>query len=94
MRGFRVARILKIWPRLRGAGPTHDLGKHGPEPASDRQLVVEPIGSPADTNVMFFTFFTFFFNVSKYQDPLHILLQYIAEVSNSMECRACTHGDN
>jgi len=41
-----------------------------------------------------FIFFCIFFNVSKYQDPLHVLLQYIAEVSNSMDRRACVHDDN
>ena len=94
VRGFRVARVLKIWPRLRGAGPTPDIGGYGPGPASDRQLVVEPIGSPAGTDVkstFICLFFLQFFNVSNYQDPLHVLLQFIAEVSNSMDCRPCLH---
>jgi hypothetical protein len=48
VRGFRVARILNIWPRLRGeAEPATDEGEHEPEP--DRQLL--PIGSPDDDDI-------------------------------------------
>lgn len=87
MRGYRVVRVLGIWPRLRGAGPTPDISGHDPRSASGRQLAVEPIGYPADTNVKshFYLFFAIFLNVPKYQDPLHVLLQYIAEVSKSTD---------
>ncbi|KAI0295808.1 hypothetical protein BC826DRAFT_272716 [Russula brevipes] len=62
IRGFRVVRILKIWPKLRGqAGPNPDI-----EDESEPDIVLEPIGASADTN---------------YEDPLHVLLKYIAEVA-------------
>ena len=48
VRGFRVARVLNIWPRLRGeAGPAPDIGDH--EPESDKQI--ESTGTSAHTNV-------------------------------------------
>ena len=85
VRGFRVVRRLGIWPKLRGAGPTPDISGHDPKSASGSQLAVEPIGSLANTNVKsHFLIFAVFLKVPKYQDPLHVLLQYIAEVSKSM----------
>ena len=82
VRGFRVTRILNIWPRLRGAGPAPEFGER--EPESDRRL--ELISIPADIDVCshchYFLVFTY---VSKYQDPLHILSAYIAEVSMIIE---------
>lgn len=36
VRGFRVARFLNIWPRLRAAGSASDTGQ--PEPEPDRRL--------------------------------------------------------
>lgn len=77
VRGFRVTRVLNLWPRLRGAGPTPDVG--GREPESDRRL--ELIETPVDTDVCrdchhFLTFA----DISKYQDPLHNLSAHIAEV--------------
>ena len=82
VRGFRVKRILNFWPRLRGAGPTPDFGERVPK--SDRGL--ELIRIPADTDVcgrcqLFLTFA----DVSKYEDPLHILSAYISEVSMIIE---------
>ena len=48
VRGFRVVRVLNIWPRLRGeAGHAPGTGEYEPEP--DKQL--ESIGTSADTNV-------------------------------------------
>jgi len=82
VRGFRVARILSIWPRLRGAGPAPDLGER--EPESDRRL--ELISIPADTDVCSRCHhFLSSADVSKYQDPLHILSAHIAEVSMIIE---------
>ena len=78
VRGFRVTRILNIWPRLRGAGPAPDFGEHEPEP--DRRL--ELISIPADTDVCSHCHhFLTSPDVSKYQDPLHFLSAHIAEVS-------------
>jgi hypothetical protein len=47
VRGFRVVRLLNVWPKLRAAGPTPDLGQPGPE--SDRYL--ELISIPATDDV-------------------------------------------
>jgi len=78
VRGFRVTRILSLWPRLRGAGPAADFGER--EPESDRRL--ELISIPADTDVCSHCHhFLTFADVAKYQDPLHILSTHIAEVS-------------
>jgi len=61
VRGYRVVRLLNIWPKLRGlAGPAPDI--HEPGPGSGLEL----ISIPADTD---------------YQDPLHVLLEYVAEVN-------------
>ena len=73
-------RILNIWPRLRGlAGPSSDM--HGPGPESDTHL--ELLSIPAGTDVSNASSFIAFrpFHVSKYQDPLLVLLKYIAKVS-------------
>ena len=78
VRGFRVTRILNIWPRLRGAGPAPDFGER--EPESDRHL--ELISIPADTDVCgHCRHLLTSADVPKYQDPLHILSAHIAEVS-------------
>jgi len=48
IRGYRVIRILNIWPRLRGlAGPSSDM--HDPGPESDTHLALQSI--PAETDV-------------------------------------------
>ncbi|KAH9961773.1 hypothetical protein BC827DRAFT_1201759 [Russula dissimulans] len=79
VRGYRVVRILNIWPRLRGlAGPAPDIPE--PEPESGARL--EPISIPADVN-----------RDSGYRDPLHVLLDYIAE--NATDCDlALVHDDD
>lgn len=59
VRGFRVTRKFKIFPRLKGAaGPNPDPEGYDEEP--DMELISVPA-------------------VPKYRDPLHILLQFIAE---------------
>ena len=79
VRGFR---ILNLWPRLRGAGPAPDFGER--EPESDRRL--ELISIPADIDVCsHYHYFLTFADVSKYQDPLHILSAHISEVSTIIE---------
>ena len=82
VRGFRVTRILNIWPKLRGAGPAPDLGER--EPESDRHL--ELISIPADTDVCGHSHHSSTIaDVSKYLDPLHALSARIAEVSMIIE---------
>jgi len=82
VRGFRVTRILNIWHRLHGTGPVPDFGER--EPESGRRL--ELISIPADTDVCsHFHHFLTLTDVSKYQDPLHILSAHIAEVSMIIE---------
>ncbi|KAF8506004.1 hypothetical protein F5888DRAFT_494244 [Russula emetica] len=50
IRGFRVVRILGMWPKLRGqAEPAPDAGDQEPEPEVDPQL--ELISVPDDSNV-------------------------------------------
>ena len=67
-----------MWPRLRAAGFTPDMGE--PDPEFDRRL--EVISIPADADVCIFGHrFLTFANVSKYQDPLHLLATHITEVS-------------
>ena len=81
VRGFRVTRILNIWPRLRGAGPAPNFGER--EPESDRSLGL--IGIPSDNVCSHCHRFLTFVNVSKFQDPLQILSARIAEVSLIIE---------
>ena len=82
VRGFRVTRILNIWPRFYGAGPAPDFGECVPE--SDRRLGL--ISIPADNGVCgHYHHFQTFADVSKYQDPLHVLSAHIAEVSMIIE---------
>ena len=73
---------MNIWPKLRGlAGPAPDL--HEPEPESDTHIRL--MGVPADDDVRDSHHLpTLLFDASKYQDPLHTLLGYIAEVSMSV----------
>jgi hypothetical protein len=62
------------------AEPRPDAGGNGREPEVD--AVLEAANVPASTNVIMPNYHVRrFFDVSKYQDPLHSLLQYIAEVS-------------
>jgi len=82
VRGFRVKRILNIWPRIRGAGHPPDFGER--EPESDRCLELTSV--PADTDVCSYCHhFLTFADVSKYQDPLHVLSAHIAGVSTIIE---------
>jgi len=72
-------RILNIWPRIRAAaGYAPDMDD--PEPESDMHLGLIGIPSEADASNSSHLFLPLF-DVSKYQDPLHILLKHIAEVS-------------
>jgi len=71
-------RILGIWPRLRAmAGPAPDI--HEPEPESES---LKLISVPADTDVSNSLHrLPVLFDLSKYQDLLHVLLEYVAEVN-------------
>ena len=73
---------MKFWPRLRGqATLSPDIDGHGPDPGIDlRQLtLIEDIGSMKVNEPGYH--FPNFVNVLQHEDPLHVLLQYIAEVS-------------
>ena len=60
------------------AGPSSDM--HDPGPESDTHL--ELLSIPEETDVSNSSLISFHpFYVSKYQDPLLVLLKYIAEVS-------------
>ena len=77
IRGFRVTRIAKIFPKLRAAaGPARIPDEDDPDP--DMHL----ISIPTDTHVNGpFHIFQLLSDVSNYQDPLHTLLEYIGRVS-------------
>jgi hypothetical protein len=75
-----VARSFWILPRRlkAAAGPSRDPGRY------DRDPDLEVLSIPANTvtkvkdPVPLFSIFT---NDSKYRDPLHLLLEYLVEVS-------------
>ncbi|KAH8991261.1 hypothetical protein EDB92DRAFT_687617 [Lactarius akahatsu] len=63
VRGFRVARAFKLFPRLRGAaGYTPDPS--GPDSDSELEFGLEVVSIPSFT---------------EYRDPMHVLLEHIAE---------------
>jgi len=69
---------VKKWPRVVG-----QAGPHEPEPGPELEPEpeVEAIGDSADLNVTNFSDnVPTFFDDLKFQDPLHVLLQYITEV--------------
>ena len=77
---------MNIWPRLRGlAGPAPlpdpEPEPERPEPVSDTHLQL--MGVPADDDDVSNSSHlpTLLFDGSRYQDPLHTLSEYIAEVS-------------
>ena len=77
IRGFRVARTFKILPKhLKAAGrPSPDSDGYDSEPD------IEAVSIAVTRKVFDFSrYFWRLIDVSKYQDPLHILLDYIAEV--------------
>ena len=91
MRGFRASRFLGLFPpTLRGAaGPTPAPPyQDSHDPQSDEQL----ISVPASSSVRYPLIVLTVVDVTKYQDPLHVLLKYIAEVSTSyLICYACAY---
>ena len=61
VRGFRVVRILNIFPILRGqAGPAPDIDEHKPGP--DELCQLEPMGTCADADVKTSVFSWFHFS--------------------------------
>ena len=73
-----------MWPKLRGqAGPAPNAGDREPEPESDPQLELISVPDDSDVNIPIITFQPFI-DFSKFQDPLHDLLQYVAEVRKSV----------
>ena len=80
VRGFRATRIAKILPWLRGAaGPARIPGEdHHDEDDSDTQVTSIP--SNTDVRLSIRHSNLCLPDISKYQDPLHTLLEYIATV--------------
>jgi hypothetical protein len=83
IRGFRVARSFWILPRRlkAAAGPSTDLGGNDCDP--DREVISIPAITKVRNSVDLFSVFS---DVSKYRDPIHLLLEYIAEVSAIARC--------
>ncbi len=80
IRGFRATRLLGILPRLRGAAePTQGPHEDEPEPEPDMHLITTP--SDIKVTLCILRLQTLF-DISKSQDPLHILLEYITTVGN------------
>src|SRR6266851_2879349 len=78
IRGFRATRLLGILPRLRGAAePTQSSNEDEPEP--DMHL----IPTPSDFKVtLCISRFQTLFDMTKSQDPLDVLLEYITMVGD------------
>lgn len=78
VRGFRVTRKFKIFPRLKGAaGPNPDPEGYDEEP--DMELISVP--AVPKVTLCSSKVSSLHIWLAKYRDPLHILLQFIAEVS-------------
>ena len=82
IRGFRVARTLWKFPkRLRAAaGPSTD--RYDDEPGSDKELISIP-ATNAKVNMTVLSLPWSSSEIYKYRDLLHILLDFIAEVSTT-----------
>ncbi|KAI9445965.1 hypothetical protein H4582DRAFT_2163098, partial [Lactarius indigo] len=87
IRGFRVKRFFfGLVPRIRGAAePKPDTRGDNPEP----EKKVAPAPVVAKVRLLFFGFPVFMAR-SKYRDPLHVLLEYIAKVSAIDLCHIFT----
>ena len=81
IRGFRVSRSFWMLPkRLKAAaGPSSDPGGNGGDPDTEI-ITLSPVTTVRDSILIF----SIFSNVSKCRDPLHLLLDYIAEVSTGL----------
>ena len=74
-----MTRKYKIFPRLKGAaGPNPDPEGYDEEP--DMEVISVP-AVPEVTLCICLELSSLYFWLAKYRDPLHILLQFIAEVS-------------
>ena len=91
IRGFRVARTFGILPKhlKAAAGPSSDTDGHDYEP--DIEVVSIPATPKVRDPIDFLYLSLRFIEVSKYRDPLHLLLDYIAEVSTAapVSCLCC-----
>jgi hypothetical protein len=78
IRGFRVARSFWILPRRlkAAAGPSPDPGGFDCDP--DREVISIPAIPEVKDSVQPLSVLS---DISKYHDPLHLLIEYIAEVS-------------
>ncbi|KAH9038303.1 hypothetical protein EDB84DRAFT_1098834 [Lactarius hengduanensis] len=86
IRGFRAKRFFfGLIPRIRGAAePKPDPRGNDREPKK-----VIPIPSVGKVRLLFFDFLVFMVR-SKYRDPLHVLLEYVAKVSAVGPCHIFT----
>ena len=86
IRGFRVFRSFWMMPRRlkAAAGPSSDPG--GYDGNTDAELIsLSPFTTVKDSILIF----SIFSDVLKCRDPLHLLLDYIAEVSTSLVSSLC-----
>jgi hypothetical protein len=82
VQGWRATRFLGIFPTtFRGAAePGPDSDPHESQP--DKGLISVPATGSGYSSVKYPLLVHMApFNLARYQDPLHILLKYIAEVS-------------
>lgn len=80
IRGFRVARTLRIWPKHLKAAADTAPDPEGDDGESDKGLVPIPAGTQVRTQFNFSRSST---ETSKYQDPLQSLLSYSVEVTTT-----------
>ena len=77
VRVFRVKRTFKLFPRVRAAAEPI------PDPSGkddDQETEAVSIAGVPEVRLVLFTSY-FPLKLSKYRDPLHVLLDYLAEVS-------------
>ena len=80
IRGFRVARTLRIWPKHLKAAADSAPDPEGDGGDSDKGLVSIPAGTQVRTQ---FNFSRSSAEISKYQDPLQLLLSHAVEVTTT-----------
>ena len=83
IRGFRVIRSFWILPRRleAAAGPSSDPGGYDYDPETE-VVSIPAADTQVKDSVRLLSVYSGFENL-KYRDPLHLLLDYIAKVSNT-----------
>ena len=86
IRGFRVSRSFWVLPRhlKAAAGPSSDAGGYDGNP--DTELISLSPFTTVKNPILIFSVIS---DVSKCRDPLHLLLDYIAEVSTGLVSCLC-----